>query len=296
MTCPACSNDEFRHEVLLPALSVGTCSRCGLRISDLQARGRGTSEFARVDAHAYEASVGRVRRQQALDAIALVKEHRPAARTWLDVGCSFGYLLGEAQRLGYEVTGVEPDQQAFEHASQLVGAERVHRGLLTDAVVEDGTADVVSTMDVLEHVPVDELGGFAATIRRKLRPSGSWLIKVPSSEGLYFVLSHRLVRLARPLVAGVIQRLWQTEYEFPHTVYFDLRSLREFLESHGFELVAHRYLQEVPNNTVKDRLLLDSSIPRWQAYPMCLGLYLVNLVERIRRRTDALLVLARPSG
>ncbi len=120
------------------------------------------------------------------------------------------------------------------------------------------------------------------------------MIKVPTTEGLYYRIADALVRMAPRLGGPVVKRLWQTDYEYPHTVYFDRRSLATWLSRHGFDVVDLRYLPEVPRGTAIDRLTIDSRIPGWQAYLMAPAIYVVNLVEAVRRRSDALLVLARP--
>jgi hypothetical protein len=132
------------------------------------------------------------------------------------------------------------------------------------------------------------VNAFARLVRRKARRL--WVIKVPSSDGLYFRVAHRLG------IASAVERLWQSRYEHPHRVYFDEASLRRFLRGHGFDVAATRYLQEVPTRTVTDRLTLDRRMPRWRARLVVPVVAAINLVEHLRARSDALLVLATPSG
>lgn len=271
------------------------CSGCGLVMSDIQPADSIQSEFARVDADAYDQSIGLVRQQQAKQAISLVRSHLGDPRgLWLDIGCSFGYLLREAQQAGYEVLGMEPDETACSRARELVGHERVHHGLLSEDLVSDGSVDVVSTMDVLEHIPTQDLMGFALLVKRKLRSGGVWLIKVPTTDGIYFRAAHLLARVLPSLVSGVIARLWQSEYEFPHTVYFNEGSLGAYLRRHGFEMLERQYLEEIPVGTVRDRIAMDDSISKRSAYALALGAYAVNSMDRLRGTSDALLAMAQP--
>jgi hypothetical protein len=138
----------------------------------------------------------------------------------------------------------------------------VQRGFITDETQPDGSANVISMLDVLEHIPAHDLSNFAALINRKLRPSGLWVIKVPSTDGLYFTLAHKLLPVMKPLIAGIIKRLWQAEYEYPHTVYFNARTIRSYLENHAFSVLTLRYLEDVPNSTVTNRLLMDNTISK----------------------------------
>ena len=292
VSCPACFSHEFTERRLLPEVSVKSCLGCGLLVSDVRHTGPTQAEFARVNEGAYHEAVSKLRLSQAQEVILFIREHETNVGDWLDVGCSFGYLLMEAQRHGYRVFGVEPDKQAFEQARSRIGDCLVRHGLMTNETCADQSVDIVSTMDVLEHIPVEVLPDFANMIRRKLRPGGIWVIKVPSTEGAYFVVAHHLLKIAGSLMSGIVRRLWQSEYEFPHTVYFNRATLELFLSNHGFHIVAYRYMEDVPNRSVMHRLLMVNTIPVWQAYLISPAFYLINLIEKWRGKSDALLVLA----
>src|SRR5205085_9487386 len=129
---------------------------------------------------------------------------------WLDVGCGFGYVLEAAREAGYRVRGIEPDAKAVAAARQRIAD--VETGVLTEETRE---ADILSTLDVLEHL--DDINAFARLVRWKAR--ALWVIKVPSSEGLFFRMAH-LFR-----IGSAVRRLWQSDYEHPHTVYFNQPAL-----------------------------------------------------------------------
>jgi hypothetical protein len=90
-----------------------------------------------------------------------------------------------------------------------------------------------------------------------------------------------------------MRRLWQVDYEFPHAVYFNRRSLVAWLRRHGFTLVDVRYLPEVPLRTIIDRLTHDGDISRARAYLLAPAVGVINVIEWVRGRSDALVVLAR---
>jgi 2-polyprenyl-3-methyl-5-hydroxy-6-metoxy-1,4-benzoquinol methylase len=293
MHCPACNNRQFLHRKLASDLNIAICSQCSFQISDIKRSAPAKPEFSLINDEQYERSIGKLRQHQAGEILQFVREHVKAGGAWLDVGCSFGYLLAEAQQAGFSIFGVEPDAKAARRARTLLGNGVVHHGLMTDATRENNSADIVSMLDVLEHIPVDMLPGFAEMIHRKLKPHGFWLIKVPSTEGLYYTVAHALLPYTGSVLAGIIKRLWQSEYEYPHTVYFNRDSLALFLARHGYEITATKYLAEVPNNTVMDRLRMDNTIPAWQAMLLAPALYLINAIEKVRGKSDALLVLAK---
>lgn len=296
MKCAVCDHDQFSETPLLPGLAVVRCQHCGFLVSHIDGAQRPAEGFSRTDDARYERAIGLLRQHQAAEVLAMVRPHARAGGDWLDIGCSFGYLLAQVRDAGFGIFGIEPDDKAFPRAREKLGAAHVQFGTMTDAARPDASADVISMLDVLEHIPAAELSGFARMIHRKLRPDGLWLLKVPATEGLYFTLAHRLLPFARPLVAGVIKRLWQSDYRYPHTVYFSRDTLARFLDAHGFDVVQSGYLAEVPSRTVMDRLLLDDTIPRWQALLIAPALYLINAVEATRGKSDALVMVARRRG
>lgn len=254
---------------VVAGLTIQRCVGCGLRMRPA-ARRQGTS-YADVDRDAYLHAIGSVRRAQGKAIVAIVREHASGGE-WLDVGCGFGYLLEAARAAGFRVRGIEPDPIA-------AAAANAEHGVLDGATPP---ADILSTLDVIEHL--DDLDGFAELVKRKAR--ALWVIKVPSSDGLFFRIAHAFG------LRGAVERLWQSNYEHPHTVYFDEGTLTRFLSRHGFKVLAVRYLDEVPTATVVDRLTLAGGMPRWKARLAVPVFAAINLVERLRSKSDALVVIA----
>jgi SAM-dependent methyltransferase len=273
--CPVCAGERFETRQVA-GITIRRCRDCGMRVSAFGERRR--LNYADVDERAYLQSIGSVRRAQGEAIVAFAGAHGGAGR-WLDVGCGFGYVLDAARTAGFEIRGLEPDPNAVRAARERLG-DAVGQGILDEATPP---ADVVSTLDVLEHL--DDINAFAALVRRTTR--ALWVIKVPSSDGLFFRIAHAL------RLRGAVARLWQSEYEHPHTVYFDRATLTRFLGNHGFEVVAARYLDDVPAGTVVGRLTLDGRMPRWQARLAVPLFAAIRLVERWRGKSDALLVVAR---
>jgi LmbE family N-acetylglucosaminyl deacetylase/SAM-dependent methyltransferase len=271
--CPVCNGTAFTRRRLLPNLAVLRCTACGLRTSDI-VKTKSVS-YAHIDDAAYLQSIGLLRQQQAKAIVGAVT----ATGEWLDIGCGFGFVLDEARRAGFAVRGVEPDPKAAVQARERLGVEI----LPSD---DHRPSDVISTLDVIEHIPPAELHAFAEDIRRR---AALWVIKVPSCEGLFYKVAHALL----PFTRSAVRRLWQSDHEYPHTIYFDEKTLTRFLRQHGFTIERIRYLEEMPDATALQRLQVDPTIPRWQALIALPLVRLVNRVERWRAKSDALLVLAR---
>jgi 2-polyprenyl-3-methyl-5-hydroxy-6-metoxy-1,4-benzoquinol methylase len=291
--CPACGGSGFADRRVADGLCTHTCQSCGLVLSSMSRRKPKMGQYANVDLRAYLMSVGALRHEQSSEILSFLGPHvHPGARV-LDVGCGFGSFLLRAREAGYAVAGIEPDEHACAGACEALGEGVVRQGTLQQVVPSARSADVVATLDVLEHVPPADHATFARLMADVLAPGGLWVIKVPSTEGLYYRLSAMLARMAPRLGSTFMRRLWQTDYEFPHTVYFDRRSLQGWLHRHGFTMVDFRYLPEVPIRTVIDRLTHDGDISRAQAYALAPAVYVINGIEWLRRRSDALVVLAR---
>lgn len=290
--CPACNSVNQSVSELIPGrLDVIHCSRCGLRQSRILRQGNAGYEVFPDDR--YERSLGVVRRQQSGSIVQAVRDLHPSAKRWLDVGCGTGLVIQRAQQAGFQVFGVDPDPKAIQHAAEAVGAKNVRLELMTEKSVPDASQDVITTLDLLEHIPAKEVDAFLDLLYTKLKSKGVYVVKVPSSEGLYAGLAHFLREQFGVYFNQLLARLWLIEYAFPHTFYFQERSLRLLLEKHGFEVVECRYLQEIPNYTIRDRIRLDGAISPLVAtliLPIFVG---INWFETLRGKTDSMLMIAR---
>lgn len=271
--CPVCERSRFALRRVLPNLLIVRCEECGLRMSEIERTSR--TSYAHVDDDAYARSIAAVRREQARRIVEAVRDRG----TWLDIGCGYGYVLDEAQRSGFAIRGVEPDAKAASAARARLGEGIVR--------TDDGrSAEVISTLDVLEHIPLERIDAFAADMHRR---ANVWVIKVPSVDGLFYRTAHALL----PFTRVAVQRLWQSEHEHPHTVYFSEATLARFVRKHGFDVERIDYLEEVPPSTVRARLRVDPTLRAWQVHAAVPAAHVLSRVERWRRKSDALLLLAR---
>jgi 2-polyprenyl-3-methyl-5-hydroxy-6-metoxy-1,4-benzoquinol methylase len=103
----------------------------------------------------------------------------------LDIGCGMGFAVGGMQKSGYSnVQGIDAD------AGQIAKARR--RGLpvrhvpladfATWCSTEYGTFDAVTSIDVLEHVPMQHQLGFLQNVLNLLKPGGTFICRVPNAS------------------------------------------------------------------------------------------------------------------
>src|ERR1700674_4794078 len=91
------------------------------------------------------------------------------AGSLLDVGCFSGMFLRNARKRGFEITGIEPNQDAFTHVRNLLGCKVVH-GSLTSAHFSANHFSAISFLDVIEHVE-DPVADLRAALRI-MQPGG----------------------------------------------------------------------------------------------------------------------------
>lgn len=93
----------------------------------------------------------------------------------LDVGCGGGILSEALARAGAQVTGIDLSQASLEVARQHAGEQGLnidyrYRSVEEAAGESAGSLDIVTCMEVLEHVP--DPGRVVAACSRALRPGG----------------------------------------------------------------------------------------------------------------------------
>lgn len=144
------------------------------------------------------------------------KEELP--KTYLDIGCSTGFILEEAQSRGWNVNGIELAHNAAEFARQ--------RGInVTETPLEvhefDHKFSAISMFDVLEHLakPDEAL----KIVHELMEDDGMLYIYVPNWDSAARVL----------LGEENTHFIWGTH----HLTYFTPVTLQKFLEAYGFEVV-----------------------------------------------------------
>lgn len=114
-----------------------------------------------------------------------------------DIGCGTGAITKELERYG-DCVGIDPSPQGIEFCRSR-GARNVRLGTAEATGCASNTFDVVTCLDVLEHIPDDTKG--IAEIYRILKPGGIAIIFVPTFMFLWGVMDvlgnhYRRYRLA----------------------------------------------------------------------------------------------------
>ncbi len=149
----------------------------------------------------------------------LHRYRKPPGRL-LDVGCSAGIFLENAQQAGWQVLGIEPSKSLSRSARERVGQEILNT-TFEEADLEPESFETVILWDVLEHV-LDP----AAMIQRAaslLPPGGVLAINTPNIESWIAKLTGSRWPLLLP----------------EHLHYFSYPSVQRMLESSGLKLLGN---------------------------------------------------------
>lgn len=103
---------------------------------------------------------------------------------WLDVGFGAGLLLRAAKRGGWQVVGTEVAAPAWEKMKK--DGFDVRLGELQECDLEEGDFDIVSMVEVLEHV--EDPAVLVAEAARLLRPGGALYFTTPNVGSLPYRL------------------------------------------------------------------------------------------------------------
>lgn len=168
------------------------------------------------------------------------------------------------------------------------------RGVYRDidyASIPSGAFDVVTLMDVLEHVP--DVGAILSAVRRVLRPGGVLYAHTPAVTVLDRAM-HIVQRL--PLLGGV-GRAWQrARTSVYHLQNFTPRALRQLMVRHGFDVVRLERINELSwpiDYYVRVYLVQLRGVPRVLAAPLT---WLLTPLLRSKLNANKAVLVARLRG
>lgn len=138
-------------------------------------------------------------------------------QTLLDVGCGIGHFLAAAQGKGWQVWGLDFDEEAVRLSNEFYKISTVERLSVEDYVkmYPERQFTAVTAFEVLEHM--DDPQDFIKAVNRLLKHNGYVGISVPHRD-------------SSP---------WLRPHDFPprHLTRWNKISITNFLQNHGFKVI-----------------------------------------------------------
>ena len=139
----------------------------------------------------------------------------------LDIGCGPGYFLSAAQKMGFDVYGLDPSDYIVQMAQKTWG-DRVKLGLIESANYERESFDLIVAFDTFEHIYDPKK--FLQAIHGFLKPGGVLAITTPDPASM---------------LAKISGRNW-VSYKLPeHVFYWSPETIRRIL-AENFEVLEVR--------------------------------------------------------
>lgn len=115
-----------------------------------------------------------------LSKVKLIDSFKSPSRTLLDIGCGTGDFLAIAQSKGWQVVGVEPNENASKLAQTKLGSKVSIYENLNDLLEKKPLQrySVITLWHVLEHIP--NYDSYIAAIKEMLDPNGILIVAVPN--------------------------------------------------------------------------------------------------------------------
>lgn len=140
----------------------------------------------------------------------------------VDVGCSTGSFLKLADRAGFAASGVEFSQSSATVAARRTGLD-IETGGIHDCRLAEGSVDIVTMFDVIEHVP--DPARDLARAYELLRPGGWLVLSTPNIDGLF-------PRASLPLAK--VLNYWPHPEAPYHLYQFSVATLSAMVSAAGF--------------------------------------------------------------
>jgi len=154
----------------------------------------------------------------------------------LDLGCGTGEFLVVAQDLGYQVYGVDFNENAVNFVKDKLEIENIYKedviNFLEDKKEE---YDVITAFEIIEHLGNPKK--LLELVYQSLKPGGYFAISIPNRERYFSRINPEIEK-------------WDFPYQ--HLTRWNLKSLSLFIINHSFEVIMVK--KEIPINWFISRL------------------------------------------
>jgi len=208
----ACTNDGHGEYY-----QIVRCKQCGLHFCSPRLNSSNLeNEYSKLSDDIYQKELGgRIKTFQRN--IVNISRYKKKGHL-LDVGCSLGSFLSEAQKKEWIVEGIEPSSWCIKKAKELFNIN-IRQGTYKDLNKFGRKFDVITLWDVLEHLddPLEAL----VKCREVLKDDGILVFSTVDIGSFY---------------AKIMGKKWPWLMKM-HIYYFDKKTIKEYLKKSGLSLI-----------------------------------------------------------
>jgi 2-polyprenyl-3-methyl-5-hydroxy-6-metoxy-1,4-benzoquinol methylase len=252
LPCNLCQSERFKVLFTKLGLSIVRCQACGLiyanpRLIEPEMRKRYSATYFfseylpafKADASSYPLEL--IKNHYVLFLDLLAKYFIPG-KSLLDIGCGAGFFLKAAESMGWRVSGTEISEAAFDYARRVTNIQ-AYLGRLEDISLPSQSYDIVTMLDILEHLPdpsrtLQEVHGI-------LKKRGILIISTPDFQSL-----SRLF----------LGKGWAVLSPVEHLYYFTQKTLLRALQQTGYRVIGVRNLLNFIPDYTHHKTSLRSSL------------------------------------
>ena len=151
----------------------------------------------------------------------IIKETHETSGSLLDIGSGTGAFLAVMKKKGWEVKGIEPDEDARRLTKQLYNLDIDNPTVLNS--IRGSSFNAITLWHVLEHV--HQLHDYIEHLKRILKPQGKFFIAVPNYQS----------------TDSNIYRSYWAAYDVPrHLYHFSPNSIEVLMQKHGLKVDARK--------------------------------------------------------
>lgn len=157
---------------------------------------------------------------------AWVRNALPPFRRLVDIGCGPGTFLGSLGIITSEAVGIDSTESQLTYAQTHYGGEYVNfiHAPKPPYPLDSESIDVVTMIELIEHLDHNAINELLAEVWRLLRPGGEMLLTTPNYASLW------------PFLELIVNVQSKVSYKHQHITQFNRRKLLEALTKAGFEV------------------------------------------------------------
>ena len=236
--CPVCGSADIRnvlsakdHTVSGESFAIAECNACTLRFTQNVPDAASILPYYKSENYISHTNTSKglinrlyqwVRKRTIRSKATLVKKSTGIDKgKLLDVGSGTGAFVNEMKQQGWQVTGLEPDNDARQLAKQMYGTELDDVNQLYK--LPPASFDAITLWHVLEHV--HDLQIYVQQLKNLLKENGKIFFALPNYNAKD---------------AAIYTDYWAA-YDVPrHLYHFSPRSMQVLMERNGLKLLKHK--------------------------------------------------------